>query len=216
MASTFASARAHGSFDSLFQPSLVSGPSKVTWRPVAAPSEERFIGTFPLADAGVDDGFLLRELSELHLALTESGSSSNRLRHISVRLSSLRLVLSLLIHPQRLAHTLHPIIIATFLDCAPAAFGLSSVNPTALELIASVTDISRSLYGVILQGGSFVRFQQRPLESGVLTLAAGRFEERFKRSEYLAWAHGCILPVHRQWEQARYQGVYREGYAFIR
>ena len=72
-------------------------------------------------------------------------------------LSSTHLTLDFLTRSQRLAHTLHPIIVATFLDCAPAAFGLGSTNSTELELIASVTDISRSLYGAILQEESFVR-----------------------------------------------------------
>jgi hypothetical protein len=70
---------------------------------------------------------------------------------------SVQFPLDLFIYSKRLAHTLHPIIIATFLDCAPAAFGLDSTNSTELELIASITDISRSLYGALLQGDSFVR-----------------------------------------------------------
>jgi len=71
-------------------------------------------------------------------------------------ISSVWFALTVLIHPQRLARTLHPIIVATFLDCAPAAFGLGSTNSTELELIASVVDISRGLYGVILQEEPFV------------------------------------------------------------
>lgn len=85
----------------------------------------------------------------------------------------MRIVLNPLIRSQRLAHTLHPIIVATFLDCAPAAFGLGSTNSTELELIASVTDISRSLYGAILQEKSFVRFILWSLVSGVLIHTAG-------------------------------------------
>ena len=85
MASSFASARAHRSFDALFEPSLVGGPSNVVWKPEAQPSEERFVGTFPLGGAGVDEGFSLQELSGLRSAVcTESGSSSRRLKHISV------------------------------------------------------------------------------------------------------------------------------------
>ena len=72
-------------------------------------------------------------------------------------ISSVQFALLVLIHSQRLAHTLHPVIVATFLDCAPAAFGLGSTNLTELELIACIIDISRSLYGVILQEQSFVR-----------------------------------------------------------
>ena len=72
-------------------------------------------------------------------------------------LYSTHFVLDLLTSSQRLAHTLHPIIVATFLDCAPAAFGLGSTNSTELELITSVADISRSLYGAILQEESLVR-----------------------------------------------------------
>jgi len=72
-------------------------------------------------------------------------------------ISFARFVSAVLIPSQRLAHTLHPVIVATFLDCAPAAFGLGSTNPIELELIASIVDISRSLYGVILQEQTFVR-----------------------------------------------------------
>ena len=85
MSSAFASARAHRSFDALFDPSLASGPSKVVWKPEEVPSEDQFLGTFPLAGAGVDDGFSLQDLSGLDSAVsTESGSSSTRLKHISV------------------------------------------------------------------------------------------------------------------------------------
>ena len=85
MSSAFASTRAHKSFDALFDPSLVSGSSKAVWKSEAAPSEDQFIGTFPLADAGVGDGFSLQELSGLHpAASTEPGSSSTRLKYISV------------------------------------------------------------------------------------------------------------------------------------
>lgn len=84
MSSAFASARAHSSFDALFDPSLTSGPSKAAWKPEVS-SEDQFVGTFPLADVGVDDGFSLQDLSGLHSAVsTESGSSSTRLKHVSV------------------------------------------------------------------------------------------------------------------------------------
>ena len=85
MSSAFASARAHKSFDAYFGLSLASGPSKVVWKPEAAPSEEQFVGTFPLVDLGVDDGFSLQELSSLHSTFSaESRSPSIRLKHISV------------------------------------------------------------------------------------------------------------------------------------
>ena len=85
MASAFASARAHKSFEALFDPSLVSGSSKVVWKQEAVPPEDQFVGTFPLADAGVGDGFSLQELSGLHSAVpAESGGSSTRLKYTSV------------------------------------------------------------------------------------------------------------------------------------
>lgn len=112
------------------------------------------------------------------------------------------------IHSQRLAHTLHPIVVATFLDCAPAAFGLGSTNSTELELIASVANISRSIYSVILQGDLFVRLQPYSLASKVLSLVTGEFEERFERAECLAWSHGGLLPVLYKRGQARYQGTH--------
>jgi len=84
MSSAFASPRAHRSFDALFEPSLVSGPSKVVWEPEAVPSEEQFVGTFPLADAGLASGFSLQEFGLHSAASTESGSSSARLKHTSV------------------------------------------------------------------------------------------------------------------------------------
>jgi len=117
------------------------------------------------------------------------------------------IVLDSFIRAQRLAHTLHPIIVATFLDCAPAAFGLGSTNSTELELIASVVDISRSLYGAILQEESIVGCRPYSLVSRVLTNTTGELQERFKRAVCLAWSHGGLLPVHRQWGQARYQGM---------
>ena len=95
-------------------------------------------------------------------------------------LSFTHFALNLLICSQRLAHTLHPIIVATFLDCAPAAFGLGSTNPTELELIASVAGISQSLYGAILHEESFVRSGLRSLVSRLLIRTTGEFQERFE------------------------------------
>ena len=89
MSSAFASARAHKTFDALFEPSLASGSSKVVWKPEATASEEQSVGTFPLIDPGVDDGFSLQELSGLQSVVsTESGSSSTRLKHVSVCFTS--------------------------------------------------------------------------------------------------------------------------------
>jgi hypothetical protein len=86
MASAFASAHTHGSFDAIFEPSLTGGPHKVIWEAEAVLSEERFVGAFPLANAGVDDGFPLQELSDFSSAVsTEPGVSSSRLKHTSVR-----------------------------------------------------------------------------------------------------------------------------------
>jgi len=85
MSSAFASARAHKSFDALFDPSATSGSSKVAWEPEEPPFEGQFVGTFPLADTGLDSGFSLQDLSGLHsIVSTEAGSSSTRLKHISV------------------------------------------------------------------------------------------------------------------------------------
>ena len=130
----------------------------MVWEPGAVPSEEQFVGAFPLADAGVDDGFSLQMLSGLQSAVSAgSGSTSIRLKHISVRFPLAVYPDFAQFHSQRLAHTLHPIIVATFLDCAPTAFGLGLTNSTELELIASVANISRSLYGAILQEVPLVR-----------------------------------------------------------
>ncbi|GLB36226.1 hypothetical protein LshimejAT787_0305140 [Lyophyllum shimeji] len=51
-----------------------------------------------------------------------------------------------------LARTLHSTLIATFLDCAPAVFSPSaSPSETQVRLVLAVGQITRSLYGVILQ-----------------------------------------------------------------
>ena len=89
MSSAFASTRAHRSFNALFDPSLTGGPSKAVWKPEGVLSEDQFIGTFPFSDTGVNDGFSWQDLPVLHSAVSaESGSSSTRLKHISVRFSS--------------------------------------------------------------------------------------------------------------------------------
>lgn len=86
MSSVFISSRAHKSFDAIFDASPASRPPNVVWEPGAVPSEEQFVGAFPLADAGVDDGFSLQMLSGLQSAVSAgSGSTSIRLKHISVR-----------------------------------------------------------------------------------------------------------------------------------
>ena len=121
---------------------------------------------------------------------------------------STHFVLDLPTSSQRLAHTLHPIIVATFLDCAPAAFGLGSTNSTELELITSVADISRSLYGAILQEESLVRSGPCYPAFKVLIRTAGEFQARFERAEHFTWSHGGLLSVYRQWGKAGCQGVF--------
>ena len=90
MTSAFSSVHAHRSFDVLFKPSVATRPSGVVWNPEAVFSEEQFVGAFPWANVGVDDGLSLQEMSCFNLAVsTESGSPSSRLKHISVRFLSL-------------------------------------------------------------------------------------------------------------------------------
>lgn len=53
---------------------------------------------------------------------------------------------------QRLARSLHPVLLATFLDCAPLVLSLSSdPSETEAQSILAVGQIVRSLYGFILQ-----------------------------------------------------------------
>ncbi|KAJ6610092.1 hypothetical protein B0H10DRAFT_2166190 [Mycena sp. CBHHK59/15] len=54
-----------------------------------------------------------------------------------------------------LARTLHSALISTFLDCAPSVFAPNgSVDETQAKLIVAIAEITRHLYGVILQSTS--------------------------------------------------------------
>ena len=59
---------------------------------------------------------------------------------------------------QRLARTLFSTLSASYLECAPVVFS-PSVNPpdTDLQMLTAAMEITRTLYGVILQSGSQVR-----------------------------------------------------------
>ncbi|KAJ7783892.1 hypothetical protein DFH07DRAFT_874241 [Mycena maculata] len=56
---------------------------------------------------------------------------------------------------RHLARTLHSTLVSTFLDCAPSVFSPNgSVDETQAKLIVAVAEITRHLYGAILQSTS--------------------------------------------------------------
>ena len=59
---------------------------------------------------------------------------------------------------QQLARSLQPILVSTFLDCAASVFAPGAVPPeTELELVLSVAELARVLYGNTSPRGTGVR-----------------------------------------------------------
>ncbi|KAJ7110117.1 hypothetical protein C8R44DRAFT_634671 [Mycena epipterygia] len=64
---------------------------------------------------------------------------------------------------RHLARTLHSTLISTFLDCAPSVFSPNGkVDETQAKLIVAVAEITRHLYGAILQS-TFEKDSERPV-----------------------------------------------------
>ena len=62
---------------------------------------------------------------------------------------------------QRLAHTLHPILVSTWLDVAPSVFVADrSGDNLNSELAISIVQIAGSLYGTIFRDVDLVRIMK--------------------------------------------------------
>ncbi|TFY52738.1 hypothetical protein EVJ58_g9842, partial [Rhodofomes roseus] len=140
LSSSFTSSEAFETFDSLLKPTLPARgilPHEKWKEEVDMELNfESFYGDFRRAFAPINEGCSLQELCDIDVAA--SGQSSD---------SSART--SFVVH---LARTLHPTLVSTFLDCAPAVFSPSGGPPeTELQMVQAVGEICRCLYGAILR-----------------------------------------------------------------
>ena len=59
---------------------------------------------------------------------------------------------------QSLCRALHTVLVSAFLDCAPLAFSpTQTCSEAELELVSSVIEIGRNLYGLLLRDTRVVR-----------------------------------------------------------
>ncbi|EKM61169.1 uncharacterized protein PHACADRAFT_247608 [Phanerochaete carnosa HHB-10118-sp] len=144
MASAFAYPSAFEAFDAYIQPSMLSSAttSRKWQEEVDDAYVEDFTGKFALAANSLEDSWSLESLSHLEVVVSgdqsdDTGSSSG------IRAESA--------YVSHLARTLHPTLVATFLDCAPSVF-ISGSSPLEIELqtVLAVFRLSRCLYGEML------------------------------------------------------------------
>ncbi|KAF8576820.1 hypothetical protein K439DRAFT_1397060 [Ramaria rubella] len=148
MASSFSSHSEFNFFCSLIHPhhSANSNGSihEVEWcNFVSRPNSGAFIGTFDYAvDWVIDSCFSLSELGEIDQAvdnLTTTSAPASQPYSTSSRVA-------------RLAHTLHPILVSTWLDVASNVFGVgASRSEVDAQLAISVSRIAGCLYGTIFR-----------------------------------------------------------------
>ncbi|KAI5119061.1 hypothetical protein M0805_001520 [Coniferiporia weirii] len=119
------------------------------------PEGDDFIGDFPLsniADSIGTTGCLLdleRVIADID-QLVNADKTSDDADSSSARLTA------------SLCRTVHPVLISTFLDCAPTVFSPSETSPEAeLELVLAILEISRCLYGRLLRDGNATEDQKR-------------------------------------------------------
>uniref|UniRef100_D8PQT0 Pre-rRNA-processing protein n=1 Tax=Schizophyllum commune (strain H4-8 / FGSC 9210) TaxID=578458 RepID=D8PQT0_SCHCM len=144
LASSFRDEDAHHKFDAALAPGLdASGQSckKRSWIPEADKEYETFVHEYPLLDASSAQGWSIQDLDEALKSvkkLSEEASSTIDVSFVT-----------------RLARTLHATLVATYLDYAPAVFGPTGTpSETELQLVMTVVDITRTLYGAIFQSES--------------------------------------------------------------
>ncbi|KAL6304291.1 hypothetical protein BKA93DRAFT_733535 [Sparassis latifolia] len=155
LSSSFSSSVAFDCFESVFQPicSLSTGfsssrrgfgPSR-QWTQEIDPEVhfEHFPGDFAYAVAPIGAGWTLQDLTDVHAELQ---AKSQHAGQPSVEGTTE------FVQAAHLAHTLHPTLVSTFLDSAPAVFSpSSSPTETELQMVLVVSEICRSLYGAILR-----------------------------------------------------------------
>ncbi|KAI5836112.1 hypothetical protein K523DRAFT_367828 [Schizophyllum commune Tattone D] len=144
LASSFRDEDAHRKFDTTLAPVLsASGQSckKRSWIPEADKEYETFVHDYPLLDASSAQGWSIQDLDEALKSvkkLSEDASSTIDVSFVT-----------------RLARTLHATLVATYLDYAPAVFAPTGTpSETELQLVMTVVEITRTLYGAIFQSDS--------------------------------------------------------------
>ncbi|KAL1670606.1 hypothetical protein GGF50DRAFT_93474 [Schizophyllum commune] len=144
LASSFRDEDAHHKFDAALAPVLsASGQScrKRSWIPEADKEYETFVHDYTLLDASSAQGWSIQDLDEALKSvkkLSEDASSTIDVSFVT-----------------RLARTLHATLVATYLDYAPAVFAPTGTpSETELQLVMTVVEITRTLYGAIFQSDS--------------------------------------------------------------
>ncbi|CAL1695440.1 unnamed protein product [Somion occarium] len=147
-ASSFSSQSAFETFDSLLRPTLTDPTKTATrqWAEETDPTEDDFVGAFTLASSHIGDSWSLQDLTNVELPIlgkdVDGGQSSTGVNAEYT-------------HVLHLTKMLHATLVSTLLDCAPAVFSPSSSPPeTELNMILTISDIARSLYGALLQDAS--------------------------------------------------------------
>ncbi|KAJ6604747.1 hypothetical protein DFH09DRAFT_1123715 [Mycena vulgaris] len=142
LTSWFRTPEAYRVFDQLLQPrhsQPENGPSRKTWQE-EADLECDAVSPCPYSLIGPFGGkWTLQQLSDIvdsaGNTTSNDGDSSMFVKH--------------------LARTLHSTLVSTFLDCAPSVFSPNGkVDETQAKLIVAVAEITRHLYGAILQSTS--------------------------------------------------------------
>ncbi|KAJ7169975.1 hypothetical protein C8R46DRAFT_219616 [Mycena filopes] len=137
LASWFKTPEAYEAFDHLLQPRPIQGANRQPQTAWQAEADLEFDGDAcyrPLPESCQSE-WTLQQLSEIVDGADRSASGEDAASFI-----------------RHLSRTLHSTLVSTFLDCAPSVFSPNgSVDETQAKLIVAVAEITRHLYGAILQ-----------------------------------------------------------------
>ncbi|KAJ7925880.1 hypothetical protein B0H13DRAFT_1973741 [Mycena leptocephala] len=135
LASWFRTPEAYGVFDRLLQSRRAEKSSPRTWQAEVDLEFDRDTPCcYPLLGP-IGSNWTLQQLSEIVDSTDSSESGENTSAFV-----------------RHLARTLHSTLVSTFLDCAPSVFSPNgNVDETQAKLIVVIAEITRHLYGAILQ-----------------------------------------------------------------
>ncbi|TRM66181.1 hypothetical protein BD626DRAFT_628138 [Schizophyllum amplum] len=141
LASAFPNEDAYRKFDTALTPTLDQHSRMRSWAPEADKENESFVHEYPFLDAGSAQSWSLQDLDEAMSSVKKLSAHASSAVDVSF--------------VTRLARTLHSTLVATYLDCAPAVFAPTGTpSETELQLVVTVAEIARTLYGAIFQNQS--------------------------------------------------------------
>lgn len=159
MASSFSSKEANDDFRALLRTSRFD--SSTTLLLGLSETHGYYHGAYPFHDISNEQKLGDLDMSDIHSdisALMQKQSSEGSLDSAALHLILVSLMLHMLcIHVnlfllQSLTTTVHPVLVSTFLDCAPSVFSPTQTNPESeTQTVQALMRIAQYLYGHLLR-----------------------------------------------------------------